>query len=693
VKYYFSGQYLDQSSNFNNSIEHYRQYNIRSNIDAKISSNLRVYLDIAARQEDRNYPQWGVNSILHETRSQYPFVPTHWQNGLPSAGVAAGRNPVILVTDQPGYDKIRNHIVTPLGGFELKLPFILKGLSVSGYASYDINLRHEKIFTKPWDAYSYNKSTGEYANQRSSTAITSITQNENTYNASTAFIKMAFDRRFGKHGINAFAGYEATSSESTGTTSYRKNLLSDQIDQIFTGSAEGQNANGSAAHDGRASWLGRVAYDFDSKYMAEFSLRYNGSFNFPPDKRWGLFPAVSVGWRISEEKFFKENIRFIDQFKIRASWGIMGSDAVAQYQYLTRYQVVSNKNYYTYFGTDYVLANALAMASTPNENITWETQDTRNIGFDATLLKNKLTITADYFRYLRSDILAKRNASIPLYTGMSLPNENIGKSLNKGFDFAVNYTDRIGEVNYHIGFNGTYAKSKVLFSDEAASVPEWQKQEGYPIGSWLVYQTSGIYHAQKDLDNSVHLPGARPGDLNITDVDGDGNITANDRVRVYESAVPRIVYGLNLGLSWNGLGMNMVLSGQDQAKQMINSQMQGSLIAPPQYLYDGRWTEATPNAAFPRAFTSNSQYNSIYADFWLKDAAFLRLKTLELSYTIPANLYSRSGLSNIRIYASGYNLLSFDHMKQYGIDPETDNITGVNYPQTRIYRFGINVGL
>lgn len=695
VKYYFSGQLIDQSSNFQNSIEHYKQYNFRSNIDARISKNLKVNLDLAGRLEDRTYPTYSVGSIMHETRSMYPFIPTHWANGSPSAGVAAGRNPIILVTGDPGYDRIKNYVLTPLAGFEWKLPFITDGLSLSGYASYDVNMRHEKIFNKPWDAYSYNRTTGVYSNQRSSTAISSVTQNEGMYNSSTRFIKLAYDKQFGRHNINAFAGYEATNSNSWGAYAFRKNLLSDQIDQIFTGAADGQVATGSASQDGRASYLGRLAYAYDNKYLAEVTMRYNGSFNFPSGNRWGAFPAVSVGWRISEEKFFKEKVSFVDQLKLRASWGILGSDAVEQYLFLTRYQLITNTSYYTYFGDNYGLANAIFLSSTPNENITWEKQDTKNIGFDLSLLNNKLNITADYFRFLRSDILASRNASIPLYTGMSLPKENIGKSLNRGFDFSITYNDAVGDLKYAVGANGTFAKSKVIFSDEAATVPEWQKFESHPINSWLLFASDGIYRSQAEIDNSVHIPGARVGEIRIKDTNGDGFITFDDAVRTYESSIPQIVYGLTVGLNYKNFTLNMLFSGQAQAKQLINSQMQGSLIAPPQWLYDGRYTSDKVNSPYPRAFNDNSSNAYYYnnSDFWLRNAAFLRLKNLEIAYSVPASAYSKLGLSNVRVYVSAYNLLSFDKMKKYGVDPETNSTTGINYPQSKIFRFGINIGL
>ena len=693
VKYYFSGQYLKQSSNFRNSDEDFKEFNIRSNIDVNISKNLKVNLDIAARKENRVYPYTSIGTILQEVVNIYPFIPAYWPNGQPSAGISNGRNPVLLSSSLPGYNKITNLIVNPKMGFDLQLPFVVQGLSISGYAAFDFNSSSQKQFQRPWDAYSFDKTANVYSNQKGSTSITSITQDEKLYNQNTYFLKMAFDRQFAKHGINAFVGMEETSSNSKETYAYRRDLLSEQLDQIFTGSTVGQTATGSAAQDGRKSFLGKLAYNYSEKYLADVTLRYNGSFNFPSDKRWGLFPAVTMGWRISEENFFKNNIKVIEQLKLRASWGLMGNDAIAQYLFLTRYQLIKTPGNYTFFGSGYTLANALYLSSSPNTNITWEKQDSRNIGFDATLLSSKLNISFDAFRFLRSDILAQRNASVPLYTGLALPAENIGKSLNRGVDFSINYSERHSVVKYNIGANFTYAKSKILFRDEAPNIPEWQKSTGYAIDSWLVYQTNGIYHTQSEVDNSPHLPGAMPGDLWIKDRNDDKSITSIDQVRIPESATPKIVFGITMGAEYKGIALNLLFSGQGLAKQLILSQMQGSVVGPPQWLYDGRWTPENPNAIYPRAFNANDSRNSTYADFWLKDVSFIRLKSTELSYTLPTAIFVNYGISKVRLYIGGDNLFSIDKMKKYNLDPETNNITGTNYPQTRIYRFGVNIEL
>lgn len=702
VKFFISGQYFSQQSNWRNSDENFKNYNLRSNIDASVSKNLKLTFDIAARKEERKYPAISAGSILHESVSMYPFIPVQWTNGLPSAGISNGRNPYLMTSGEPGYDNVTDLTVQPKLGFDWQLPAVLKGLSLSGYMAFDYRQRSEKNFTRPWDAYSYSLSTNTYNNQKPSTAILSLLQDESTFNTNTYFYKIAYDRTLGKHSINAFVGYEQTVSNYKRTAAYRKNLLSDQLDQLFAGSAVDQNATGSADQDGRESYFGRVSYSYADKYLAEVVGRYNGSFNFPGNKRWGLFPSMSLGWRISEENFFKDNINFINSLKLRASWGLMGSDAVSKYLYMARYSLVSNmpstyyqypKEYYTYFGPDYSETTSLFLASTPNTNITWEKQDTKNLGIDAGFFNDKLNLTIDYFRNTRKDILAPRNASVPYYTGLSLPDENIGRTLNRGVDFIVNYNNRAGKLRYNAGFNFTYAKSKVLFRDEAPNIPAYQKSTGLPIDSWVVFQTNGIYRTKEEVDGSPHMSGAGPGDLWIVDKNKDGVITNDDQVRIPESVTPKIAFGITMGAEYKGLSVDLVWAGQTEAKQLILPQMQGSVVAPPKWLYDGRWTPDNNNATYPRAFNSRDPRNSVYADFWLADASFIRLKSAQISYMIPANLYNRIGIGNIRVFVSGFNLFSIDKMQRFHRDPETNNITGVNYPQTRIYRAGINVGI
>lgn len=705
VKFYVSGQTLTQRSLWANSDEWFKNLNVRSNLDALVSNNLKLTFDMAARREQRNYPVASESNILHETTGMYPFIPVRWSNGQPSGGVSNGRNPYLLTSSEPGYNNITEYFLQPKIGFEWQIPKITNGLFLSGWAAMDYNSRSQKIFTKTWDAYTYNRTTNTYSNQKSSTTIPSLTQDERTFNSDTYFLKIGYERDFGKHSLNTFIGYEQNLKKSRITSAYRKNLVSNKVDQLFAGSTTGQTAMGNATQDGRESYLWRFAYSYANRYLLEVTGRYNGSFNFPSNRRWGLFPAVSAAWRISDENFFKQSIKFVNSLKIRASWGIMGNDSIQQYQYLTRYGLVNGglptgynygfntwQQYNSYFGPDYTESPNLFLVSTPNFDVTWEKQDTKDIGFDALLFNNKLSISFDYFRNYRTNILAQRNVSVPRYSGLTLPSENIGKSLNQGLDFMLTYSDKVYAFDYHTGFNFTYAKNTIIFQDEATGIPDYQRATGMPINSWVVYQTKGIYHNQTEVDNSPHLAGAGPGDLWIEDKNNDKAITLDDQVRIPASNIPQIVGGVTMGTGYKGFALDLVWAWQTKVKQLLLSQSQGSLVAPPQWLYDNRWTAGNPEAAMPRAFNSNDRRNNVYADFWLQDASFVRLKSVQLSYTFPPGYFSTIGVKSLRFYLSGFNLFSIDKMLKYRRDPETNNITGVNYPQTRIFRAGLTLG-
>lgn len=693
VKYFFSGQYVNQESNFKNSPTNYKQFNLRSNIDAQVSKNLSINLDLAGRRENRAYPAWQTESIMHELISAYPFLPAFWPNGLPGPGIGNGRNPAILSSSAPGYDNIETLVFNSNAGFNLKMPFIANGLSLSGYGAFDYTVTSEKTLNHQWDAYNYNKTTGEYSNLRAGTDRSRLTQDERKTSVNTYFLKLAFDREFGHHNIGAFVGYEQSETQFNFLNAFRYDLLSDKVDQLFGGSPDGQQNTGSGRQDARQSVLGRIAYAYKGKYLLEVSARRNGSFNFAPVNRWGTFPSVSAGWNISDEDFFKNKVTFIDQLKLRASWGLMGNDNVSQYQFLSSYSLVSNQSDFVFFGQNLNLNRSLILSVTPNPNITWEKQDSKNIGIDLSFLKGKLNATIDAFRYLRRDILAVRNASVPLFTGLSLPPENIGKSLNRGIDLSLGYRGQLNKFRYNVQGNFTYAKSKIIYRDESPNIPEWQKSEGQPINPWLLYLTNGVYKTQAEIDGSPHFSGAKPGDLWVKDVSGDGAITSADRTLIGRSATPQLVYGLNLTGEYRRVSISMLWSGQAMASQLILPQRQSSVGSPPTWFFKDRFTSETPDAKYPRAFNSNDTYNNIDADFWLRDASFIRLKSIELSYELPTAFLSKAGLSTVRFYVNGFNMFSIDKFKKFDTDPESSNVTGNYYPQTRIMRFGINISI
>lgn len=263
-----------------------------------------------------------------------------------------------------------------------------------------------------------------------------------------------------------------------------------------------------------------------------------------------------------------------------------------------------------------------------------------------------------------------------------------GEVNNQGIEVMLNHRHRIGNVNYYIGGNFTFARNKIIFFDEAANIPEWQRQTGGPLNTWLMYKTDGIYQNWDEVNNSVHMPGAQPGDIRYVDVDGNGIISENDKIRSKTGNVPEIVYGINYGIEWKGLEISMMWAGQGRASQMI---------VPYSYnqdkdLYYNRWIseEETPNSKYPRAFDKDDVINTPWSDFWLYNASFIRLKNAEIAYTLPQRWAERLKLQNVRFSLSGTNLLTFDKIKLQ--DPESDATgLGQSYPLARTYSFGINV--
>lgn len=297
----------------------------------------------------------------------------------------------------------------------------------------------------------------------------------------------------------------------------------------------------------------------------------------------------------------------------------------------------------------------------------------------------------DWFKSARRDILITRNASVPTYFGLSLPSENLGKVDNTGFEAVAFYRDHKGDWSWNVTANVTYAKNKVKYMDEATKTPEWQRVTGHSMDGYTLYQAKGIYQTQEEVDNSVHLDGAKPGDLIYEDTNDDGKITFDDAVRTDKSATPRWMFGLTLGGSWKGIDLTAFFQGQADAQILVKPTMNMA-----KDFYDGRYredatAEENAHAKWPRAFMSVSQVNdndALDSDWWLRDASFVRLKSLEIGYTFPKSLIQHIGLTNARIYVNGNNLFTIDSVKIF--DPEmTAGIKG--YPIQRSWTFGLNL--
>ena len=497
-------------------------------------------------------------------------------------------------------------------------------------------------------------------------------------------------------------GYEQFTSTTRNFWAERKDFPSDDHPELFAGSDEGQLSFGTSSEFARQNVFGSISYDFKKKYFIDFTLRHDGSSAFGPGNRYGTFPGVGVSWSLGDEAFLDATNGWLSAMKIRASWALMGNDRIAPFQYLTRYNYggptnAPQPNYYL-FGTNAVRYNSYTSANVPNPDITWETADMKNIGASFAFLNYKLTGDVNYFYQKRENILIRRNASIPDAAGITLPQENLGKVDNFGWEFQIGWSDKIGQVNYNIGGNITQARNKVVFLDEAEDVPARLKREGFPLDSYIVYPTDGIFNDQAQVESTaVKLEGTIEGEPIYLDTNGDGAINAGDRVREYSSNVPEIQYGIVGGINYKNFDVNFLFQGQANAKMLVFFDQNGAV---PDYVFTERWTPDNRDSQYPRAFGLNDKFsgnqntadNFQGADFWLHNASFLRLKELELGYSLSKEQLK---FGSVRIFARGLNLLTmFSDVYKLGLDPEAsayNNFRNSTYPSLTSYSVGLNL--
>lgn len=697
VRYYLSAGMLYQDGLYKEGATKYKQYNFRSNIDANITKDFKVSLYLSGRQEDRKYPISGAGDIFRSIYRAYPTIPARYPNGLPSNGIE-GSNPVMMATDAGGINNNPTQVFNGIlkGSYNIAA---VKGLSVDGFAAFDKSWSFGKAFSTPYLLYAYNKTTTNYDSRIVGGNNNAATLNENQQNLAQATynIKINYQRDFGVHHLNTFIGYEQSKIARENFAASRINYLSILTPELSQGgtAATDRDNSGSSYNFTRKSYFGKLAYDYDEKYLAEVQMRIDGSSTFPDGNRYGYFPSASVGWRISKENFMKD-VSFINDLKLRASFGTLGNDNVGLFQYFTNYSL---KNQFVVNSSNGpVIVPGLDLTKLANSQITWEKARKTDIAIEGALL-NGLNFEFIWFKQQRSDILATRNASIPFVSGIVnpfgadplVPSENIGKVSSKGVEATLGYNKRVGKFSYGASGNFTYAKSNIEFIDEAPGVLPYQRQTGNPLNTYLLYRAIGIYRTQEEIDKTPHLNGAQPGDLIYEDYNKDGQITADDQVRSQYGNIPLITYGAMLNFGYGDFDLSAVFAGQAKVSQYVlpESGTVGNFYSS---WADNRWSPTNTNGSYPRVDTraSSSINGGLYNNtFWLDNASFLRLKNIELGYTLPASKLSLLHMQSARLYVNAFNLFTITKVKDY--DPEGNSGSGQFYPQQKIINVGVNV--
>ncbi|MCE7070851.1 TonB-dependent receptor [Dyadobacter sp. CY327] len=681
VRYYVSGSFANQNGILKNSNIDYKNFIIRSNIDANLSKNIRVSLDFSANHKTSILPSMGVGSIFQTVWRNYPFLPAYHPNGLPAPGIERGENPVIMATDAAGYESQKDNMYQTMASFEVKIPWV-EGLAADGFVAHDRNYNPYKLFKKPWKVYDWNAATDTYTERLGGTVNQpTLKETFTTSNRTTFNVRAKYDKTWQAHNLSTFLAYEQTETVGSEFWAFRRNYLSSAVDQLYAGGVADKDNSGTAFETARRNFFGRVNYNFQEKYLIDFNFRYDGSQNFPKERRYGFFPGVSAGWRLSEEHFIKNNLAFVDNLKLRMSYGKMGNDQVDAFQYLSTYA----------FGDGYYFAEPATQLNrglTPNPGITWEVAKTTNAGLEATLWKGLLGIELDVFKTRRNNILTARNASVPAYTGLNLPNENIGIVENKGFELQLSHQKRRGKIAYRLAANMSLAKNKIIDIDEPANQQPWQMRTGYSMNTNLYYDAVGIYRTQEEIDNSAHPVGTRVGDLQYRDVNDDMLIDAKDRIRTEYTNIPQMSFGFTAGASYKNFSVNALFQGQARVNQYIflQSGLAGNTL---QEMADNRYRPGSMDSKYPILPTYEAEISGYRSTFWLQDATFLRLKSLELGYDIPSAILSKVKINNLRIYLNGSNLFTWDKLKYF--DPEGSSETGGFYPQQKIFNLGLNL--
>jgi len=709
VRYLGSVGYLNQDGYYKNSATGYKQYDLRLNIDAKLNKYMNLAIGLVAREEFRFFPTQTAGDIFRMLMRGKPNEAAIWPNGLPGRDIEYGDNPVVITTNETGYDKDKKDFVQTNGKLEILIPGV-EGLKITGMAAVDKYFRSRKKFQKPWYLYSWDGSTYEADGKtpkltremRSDYTDPRLTQyDENKLNINLSGL-LNYDKKIDRHTLNFLAGVQRETEDYEGFDAYRRYFLSSVIDVLNVGGDLEKNNSGGSYRKARLSYFGRVGYNYDEKYLFEFLWRYDGSYIFPANKRFGFFPGITAGWRVSEEKFFKDNFSFINNLKLRGSWAQMGAEpyfngSLAEYQFLGTY------GFGRYVLNDAVVSTLLERR-VPNQNFTWEVGNNINVGLDAAFLNNRLLVELDYFHNKRDKALIRETGLVPGSSGIAekLPPFNNGKMENKGGEFKLTWTDDIGDIRYSVSVNGGYAKNKVLYASEPAGVPEWQRSTGKPYGTngftILAYEYAGVFKDQAEIDanriNYTEVSGGplKPGDMKLRDYNGDGKINGDDQVRLDKTRDPFFTGGFNGSIGYKNIDLSFLFQGAVGGLLYFGTES-GDIGNYLKYTYDHQWTIDNPSSVDPRIASRNNTYYTGGAaainTYYIRNSNYLRLKNVEIGYNLKTPARLREYISGVRIFANGQNLATWDKMKIW--DPESTSGTGQYYPQARIINVGATV--
>ena len=715
TKYFLSFGYNDDGGIYKTGDIGDKKYNFRSNITADLTPDLQAEMLVSGLKDDKFQTGESVESIYQALWSEPPNL-TPFANNNPAylQMMPDGTNPVSITNSSySGYQDVDYRNFNGAVDLTYKVHAI-PGLKAKILYSYTSTTYTTKNWVKEVDLYDYDAATQTYSVTGSRNAPTTLSQSYTEMNSSTAQASLEYEKDFHSgHHLKALVLVEEDKSSGLAFNGSRQFSL-DAVDQLYAGNTLNQQINSTEVDPAvNQGLVGRVNYDYKGKYLLEGSFREDGSSKFAVGHRWGFFPSVSAGWRISDEDFLKDKVSFLSDLKIRASYGVLGDDASSSYQYLSGYNYPGAN--YVFDGT---LVNGLGFRGLTNEDLSWYTNHLLNLGFDAELFKGKFAVTADVFSRKRTGLLGTLVLSLPGTVGAALPQENLNGDLTRGFEASMTWKDHIGSVRYSVGGNIAFTRTKNEYIEQASptnSLSNWMNNSAYRYNDiYWGYKVIGQFQNEAEIKSSPVEDGngnrnVLPGDLKYQDVNHDGVIDANDLQPIGKNAnTPEVTFGMTFNVQYKGFDLNALFQGA--AESTVSYLGTIALDGPLAWgrnglnmfmdrwhhedLFDPNspWVPGTYPSTRTKSGTSNPDYwNYESSNFWLKNASYLRLKSLELGYTLPSSIVGKTGfIRSLRIYVNGFNLVTWSALNNF-IDPEhTNAIYGMNYPIMKNYNLGFN---
>lgn len=689
----------------------YDKYNFRSNMDAKVTDNFDLSLDLSGYISNNNEPgaSAGVGSyasIFQQAMLSYPYLQPYTSSGMPVGSInldGNGNNNPIAARDLSGKNEIKKTYFQGNVAMKYRLPFV-KGLSLKLNASYVKNYTMQKKYFLDYDLACWNQSTREWGIQKGRIANkVSLNQWFTETQGYTIQPAIEYSNKFGKHAVSGLFLYEFSRSDESSLSAGREDFpITDILDMSYGLTVNENLVKGGHGQDKRAGYVLRLNYSYDDKYLLEITSRIDASTALPKKYRWGVFPGVSVGWRISQEDFFKEAVPFMENLKLRASVGRLGSDRAIS-NTMTYFSTASlSKDPIVLFGSE--PQKYLGLSRPVNPFLEWELTDTYNLGIESSMWNGLLGVELDVFYMKTTRSLNSQSGNFPPSLGSYYPAYiNYGSHDNRGFELVLTHHNKVKDFNYHVRGNISWARNKILKTTEDPNVPNYRRYTGRTMGEYWGFIAEGLFQSEEEIAHSAVYGPTLPGDIKLKDINGDGKITLDqDMVPVGRSSTPEMMFGLNFAADWKGLDFSMLLQGAALFDVNLCGVYSGVgydntfYTKPfycdgntPYYLVEKSWRPDNTNADYPRLGIVTRDNGGKMSSWWVENGTYLRLKSLQLGYTLPVRWTEAAGIKKVRAYFAGGNLLTLSHLRH--LDPEMPSVNQGYYPQQRTYEFGLNI--